>query len=257
MRPLVLLVDDEEEILAFLERILRDSFTVLKAENGQHALTFLEQEDVQLIVSDVMMPVLNGFELCRIIKSNVAYAHIPVILLTAKTGLQPKVEGLRLGADVYIDKPFSKDLLLAQMESLIANRNMLRGHFATYPLVNFKNGGHSKSDERFLTSVNEAILNNLEDPELDVEKLAKNLNMSRITLYRKVKAISDLTPVELIAKTRMKRAAELLAEGDYKMYEVADLAGFASQSNFTRSFQKQYNMTPTEYMHQQHEKKKA
>lgn len=256
MLPAILLVDDNEEILHFLDRILRDKYTVLKAENGMAALKVLEAEPVQLVVTDVMMPVMDGFELCRIIKSNFEYSHIPVILLTAKNTIQAKVEGLELGADAYIEKPFSKEHLLAQIASLIANRNMMRAYFASSPLVHLKSMAHSKADERFLENLNQTIYNNIEDRELDVEKLARILNMSRITLYRKIKAISDLTPVELINTTRLKRAAELLAEGDYKMYEIADLVGFTSQSNFARAFQKQFNMTPTEYMHQRHGEKK-
>lgn len=254
MLPHILIVDDNEDIRDFLERILRDKYAVAKAENGQDALRLLAEEAIQLVVSDVIMPVMDGFELCRIIKSHFEYSHIPVVLLTAKNGLQAKVEGLELGADAYIEKPFSKELLLAQIASLIANRAMLRDYFASSPLVHIKSMAHSKSDERFLETLNNVIYKKLEDTELDVEKLARILNMSRITLYRKIKSISHLTPVELINITRLKRAAELLAEGDYKMYEVADLTGFASQSTFARAFLKQFNMTPTEYMHSKQER---
>lgn len=256
MLPPILLVDDNDEILYFLERILKDKYEIRKAENGMAALKILETEAVQLVVTDVMMPVMDGFELCKIIKTNFDYSHIPVILLTAKNGLHAKVEGLELGADAYIEKPFSKEHLLAQIASLIANRKMLRDYFASSPLVHLKSMAHSKADERFLETLNSIIYKNIEDPELDVEKLAGIMNMSRMTLYRKIKAITDITPVELINTTRLKRAAELLAEGDYKMYEIADLAGFTSQSNFARAFLKQFNMTPTEYMHQRHGEKK-
>ena len=254
MLPYILLVDDNEDMLDFEDRILRDKYTVLRAENGQDALRVLDAEAVQLVVSDVMMPVVDGFELCRIMKSNVAYSHIPVILLTAKSALQSKIEGLELGADAYIEKPFSKEHLRAQIASLLQNRAALRQYYASSPLVHIKSIAHSKNDERFLETLNTIIYKNLEDAELDVEKLAKIMNMSRITLYRKIKAISHLSPVELINITRLKRAAELLAGGDYKMYEIADLTGFASQSNFARAFLKQFGMTPTEYMHQKQDK---
>jgi DNA-binding response OmpR family regulator len=258
MLPVILLVDDEEEILDFLERILRNKYTVFKADNGQEALKILHSEAIQLVVSDVMMPEMDGFELCRVIKSNFEYSHIPVILLTAKNTIQAKVEGLELGADAYIEKPFSKEHLQAQMASLIANRSMIRDYFASSPLVHIKSMAHSKADERFLEVLNETIQTNIEDPDLDVEKLARILNMSRITLYRKIKAISNLTPIELINITRLKKAAELLAECEYKIYEVADMVGFSSQSNFARNFHKQFNMTPTDYMHiKQAEQKKA
>jgi len=249
MLPVILLVDDEEEILDFLERILRTKYTVFKAPGGSEALDILNAEAVQLVISDVMMPGMDGFELCKKIKSDFDHSHIPVILLTARNTIQSKIEGLEIGADAYIEKPFSKEHLLAQIASLLANRNMVRDYFASSPLVHIKSMAHSKADERFLETLNETICKNMEDAELDVEKLAKIMNMSRITLYRKIKAISNLTPVELINITRLKKAAELLADGDNKIYEVSYMAGFSSQSNFSRNFLKQFKMTPTEYMH--------
>ena len=249
MLPIILLVDDEEEILDFLERILNTRYKIFKATTGQEALAILAAEAVQLVVSDVMMPEMDGFELCRKIKSDVEHSHIPVILLTARNTIQAKVEGLELGADAYIEKPFSKEHLLAQIASLLANRNMIRDFFASSPLVHIKSMAHSKADERFLETLHETINRNMEDTGLDVEKLAKIMNMSRITLYRKIKAIANLTPVELINITRLKKAAELLADGENRIYEISYMAGFSSQSNFSRNFLKQFKMTPTEYMH--------
>lgn len=249
MLPLILLVDDEEEILEFLERMLNSRYSILKAANGKEALKVLDAEAVQLVISDVMMPGMDGFELCRIIKSTIDHSHIPVILLTAKNTIQAKVEGLELGADAYIEKPFSKEHLLAQISSLLKNRNMVREFFASSPLVHIKSIAHTRSDEKFLETLHDTIGKNMDDPDLDVEKLAKIMMMSRITLYRKIKAISDLSPIELINISRLKRAAELLAAGEHRIYEVSDMVGFSSQSNFARNFQKQFNMTPTEYMH--------
>lgn len=248
MLPPILLVDDEEEIVDFLERMLRTKYTVFKAHDGAEALAVLATEAIQLVVSDVMMPVMDGFELCRTIKSSFDLSHIPVILLTAKNTIQAKVEGLELGADAYIEKPFSKEHLQAQMASLIQNRNTVREYFASSPLVNIKSMAHSKADERFLETLHQTICENMEDLDLDVEKLARILNMSRITLYRKIKAVSNLTPIELINLTRLKKAAQLLADGEHKIYEVADKVGFSSQSNFARNFHKQFDMTPTQYM---------
>jgi DNA-binding response OmpR family regulator len=257
MLPIILIVDDNEEILEFLERILNTKYSILKAADGQEAIKVLETEAVQLVISDVMMPVMDGFELCRVIKTNVEFSHIPVIMLTAKNTIQSKVEGLELGADAYIEKPFSKEHLQAQIASLLNNRNMIREYFASSPLVHIKSMAHSKADERFLETLNDTICANIEDVDLDVEKLAKIMNMSRITLYRKIKAISVLTPIEVINITRLKKAAELLAEGDHKIYEISYLVGFSSQSNFARNFQKQFNITPTEYMNsKQLDKKK-
>jgi two-component system cell cycle response regulator len=248
MLPSILLVDDDEDILDFLERILKNNYGIFKAQDGQEALYILEIEAVQLIISDVMMPVLDGFELCKIVKSSFEYSHIPVILLTAKNTLPSKIEGLDLGADAYIEKPFSKVYLEAQIANLLNNRSIIRDYFANSPLVNIKSISHSKTDELFLEKLHKTILSNIEYEDLDVEKLAGIMCMSRITLYRKIKSISDLTPVELINITRLKKAAELLAQGEHRINEVSVLVGFSSQSNFARNFQKQFCCTPTEFM---------
>jgi two-component system, cell cycle response regulator len=248
MQPTILLVDDEEEILDFLERILNDRYHIERAVNGFEAMQKLSAECIQLVVSDVMMPEMDGFELCKKIKSNFEYSHIPVILLTAKNTIQSKVEGLELGADAYIEKPFSKEFLRAQINSMINNRSMIRNYFSSSPLVHIKSVAHSRADERFLEVLHETISTNMENPDLDVEALAGILNMSRITLYRKIKAVTNMSPIELINITRLKKAAELLSEGDHRIYEIAYMVGFSSQSNFARNFHKQFNMTPSEYM---------
>ncbi len=191
---------------------------------------------------------MDGFELCRLIKSNFDYSHIPVILLTARNTLKSKIEGLELGADAYIEKPFSPEYLQVQIANLLTNRNKIKEYFASSPLVHIKSIAYSKADELFLEKVNDCIAKNLEDTELDVEKLAKLMNMSKPTLYRKIKSLSDLSPNELINITRLKKAAELLLEGKYKIYEVADLVGYASQTNFGRNFLKQFGMTPSDYL---------
>jgi DNA-binding response OmpR family regulator len=247
MKPTILLVDDEEEILDFLERILQSKYSILKTTAAREGLNILEAEPVHLVISDVMMPEMDGFELCKLIKCNFEYSHIPVILLTARNTIQAKVEGLELGADAYIEKPFSKEHLMAQIASLLNNRAMLRQFFTSSPLAHVQSMAHTRADERFLESLNEAIYSHLEEEDLNVEQLARFMNMSRITLYRKIKAVSELSPLEFISIIRLKRAAELLAGGDYRIYEIAAMVGFSSQSNFARNFQRQFNMTPTEY----------
>lgn len=247
MKPTILLVDDHEDILEFVGEVLSEKYTVVTATNGREALEKLKEEAIQLVVSDVMMPVMDGFELCRTIKSTFDYTHIPVILLTAKNTLQSKIQGLELGADAYIEKPFSPEFLQVQIANLLANRSKIKEYFANSPLVHIKSMAYSKSDELFLEKLNEAIYANLEEAELDVEKLARIMNMSKPTLYRKIKSISDLTPNELINITRLKRAAELLAEGHYKIYEIAEMVGYGSQTNFGRNFLKQFGMSPSDY----------
>jgi two-component system cell cycle response regulator len=248
MKPTVLLVDDNEEILDFVADDLQEDYNILKALNGHEAITLLHQESVQLVISDIMMPIMDGFELCKQIKSDVHHSHIPVILLTAKDTLQSKIEGLELGADAYIEKPFSPKHLQAQVSNLIKNRNSIKEYFASSPLVHIKSMAYSKADESFLEKLNAVINKSLTNVDLDVEHLAEIMNMSRPTLYRKIKAISNLTPNELINIARLKKAAELLSEADYRMSEIAEMVGYTSQTNFGRNFLKQFGVSPTEYV---------
>jgi DNA-binding response OmpR family regulator len=257
MKPTLLLVDDNEEILEFLAGDLQETYHLLKAVNGAAALQLLMEETVQLVVSDVIMPEMDGFELCRRLKTEVEFSHIPVILLTAKNTLQSKIQGLELGADAYIEKPFSPAHLRAQISNLLSNRNKIKDYFASSPLVHIKSMAYSKADENFLETLNEAIEKNMFNTGLDVEMLAREMAMSRATFYRKVKAISNLSPNELIHITRLKKAAELLAEGSHKIYEIIDIVGYNSQSNFTRGFQKQFGMTPSDYVSMKQAEKRS
>ncbi len=247
MKPKVLLVEDNEELLEVIADELLEKYDVLKATNGVQALKILTAEAVELVISDVMMPVMDGFELCKEIKSNFEYSHIPVILLTAKNTLQSKIEGLSIGADAYIEKPFETEYLLAHIASLLNNRKKIREYFVNTPFVHLKSVAHNNPDELFLEKLNQHIRENIDDHALDIDKLAKLLNMGRTSLFRKIKSVTDLTPNELINITRLKKAAELLSTGDYKIYEVSDMVGFGSQTNFGRNFLKQFGMTPTEF----------
>jgi two-component system, cell cycle response regulator len=247
-KPVVLLVDDNEDILDFISDDLSEKFKVLVAENGLQGLAILERELVHLVISDVMMPEMNGFELCKRIKSTIEFSHIPVILLTAKNTLQSKIEGLELGADVYIDKPFSPEFLQVQASSLIANRNKIKAYFSRSPLLHLKSIAHTRVDEHLLEQIQSVIDKNIGNPDLDVEHLAGQMHMSRPTLYRKIKSISNLSPNELINLSRLKKAAELLDNGTYKIYEISEMVGYSSQTHFGRVFARQFGMSPTEYV---------
>jgi two-component system, cell cycle response regulator len=252
-KQVILLVDDNEEIVQFISDDLEERYTILTAGDGEEALQVLNREVVHLVVSDIMMPVMDGYELCAKVKSNFEYCHIPFVLLSAKNALSSKIEGLELGADAYIEKPFSPEYLQAQIANLLQNRTKIREYFASSPLMHIKSMAHNKSDEAFLEKLNDAIYSNIENVNLDVEHLAGHMNMSRPTLYRKIKAISDLTPHELINIARLKKAAELLVEGDYRIYEVSEMVGYSSQTHFGRNFLKQFGMTPTDYIKKQRE----
>lgn len=247
-RPVLLIADDDEDILEFLADDLGDDYDIWKCEDGEKVLSVIREEQIDLIISDIMMPHLDGYELCRVLKSNIEFSHIPVILLTAKNTIQSKIKGLEEGADAYIEKPFSPAHLKAQVESLLLNRKKIRQYFMHIPLVKITSIANSKADEIFLNEISELIIDNLTNEQLGVEFLAEKMNMSRPTLYRKIKSVSDLSPHDLITLTKLKKAATLLKTQQYRIFEVAYLAGFSSQTHLNRNFQKQFGMTPSEYV---------
>lgn len=247
-KPKILLIEDNEDLLDFLANDLMNDYHVLKSTDGNHALKILIDENVQLILSDVMMPEMDGFMLCEKIKTNIETSHIPVILLTAKTSLTSKIEGLESGADAYIGKPFSMDHVKVQIKNLINNREHIIKHYSSSPLAHVKSIAHTKTDELFIKKLNKAIYDNMSHGNLNVEKLAELMHMSKSTLYRKIKNISKLSPNDLINITRLKKAAEYLQTGEYKIYQIAELVGYNSQISLLRNFQKQFGMTPREYI---------
>lgn len=252
-KPVIIVADDHEEILDFIADDLSELYEIMKARDGQEVLDILSATAVQLIVSDIMMPRVDGYQLCAAVKSNIEYSHIPIILLTAKNTMQSKIQGLEQGADAYIEKPFSPEHLQAQINSLLSNRNKIREYFANSPLAHINSMAHTKADEDFLEQLNHTIYRHMADIDFDVEHLAEIMHMSRPTLYRKIKAISDLTPNDLINVARLKKAAQLLSEGRYKIYEVSDMVGYGSQTHFGRNFHKQFGMSPSEYVARQRE----
>jgi len=247
MKRTLLLVDDNKEMLEVLVEELSEKYSIRTARNGKQALELLSQEVIQLIVSDVMMPVMDGFELCITLKSNVEYSHLPLILLTAKNTLQSRIEGLKVGADAYIEKPFDAEHLQVQISNLLSNCNRIKEHFAHSPLIQLLTIAQSRSDVEFLDKLNRIIQDHLEEPEFGIDHMARHMNMSRSNLFRKIKSMSDLTPHELVNLSRLKKAAELLAQGNYKIYEVCNMAGFGSTTTFSKSFFKQFGMTPTDF----------
>lgn len=247
-KPVILFVEDNKEILDFVCREFQYEYTVRKALNGMQALEVLRDENVQLIISDIMMPLMDGLDLCKALRADLAYNHIPIILLTAKNTLHSKIEGLEVGADAYIEKPFALEYLKAQVSNLLSNRAKIKEYFASSPLVHIKSIGYSKADKNFLEQLDAFIQQNLTNMDIDVDNLARLMNMSRATFYRKIKALSNLTPHELINLSRLQKAAQLLADGDYKVYEVAGMVGYSLASNFARDFHKQFGMTPSEYV---------
>jgi len=244
----VLLADDDPEILDFLTDDLLDTYNVLQAADGQQVIEVLASTPVDLIVSDVMMPIKDGFQLCLELKKDVRYCHIPFVMLTAKTHINSKITGLEYGADAYVEKPFSPSFLQAQIASLLRNRQHVISHFNQSPAMPVQAVALGRADMRQLERLNSFILDNIAQRDLCVDRLADFMYMSRPTLYRKIKALADLSPNELINTIRLKRASELLLLGEYRIYEIAWMVGFSSSSHFTRNFQKQFGLSPKDYM---------
>lgn len=244
----VLVVDDEVELRQFVCEELTPQYNVLVADNGKQALEILESHVVSLIISDLMMPVMDGIELCKSVKTNIKYCHIPIIVLTAKVSLQAHIDVLESKADAYIEKPFSTEHLLAQVSNLLANRELIRSTFVRSPHAHLISVASNSIDEKFIGKMNDYVMNNLSDSCLSVERLAEYMNMSVSTLYRKVKAITSLAPNDFIRLCRLKKAAEMLAKGDLRINEVAESLGFSTTSYFTSCFMKQFGITPSEFI---------
>ncbi len=246
-KSVILVADDNPDMLSFVVRQLENSYIVLTATNGVEALEVLDSNEVTLIVSDVVMPRMDGFELCRVIKSKLDYSHIPIVLLTAKTNIQSKIEGLELGADAYIEKPFSVEYLQACIANLINSREKLRQAFTQSPFVAANTMALTKADEEFIKKLNEIIQNNYHNPDFSMDDIVDSLNMSRSNFYRKIKGVLDLSPNEYLRLERLKRAAQLLKEGNARVNEICYMVGFNSPSYFSKCFQKQFGVLPKEF----------
>jgi len=246
-KSIILVVEDNADMLIFISRQLSPHYTVLTAANGLKALEMLDNNYVNLIVSDIMMPQMDGLELCNQLKSNLTYSHIPIILLTAKTNMQAKIEGLKSGADAYIEKPFSVEYLKACISNLLNNREKLRTAFMNSPFVPSNTMAITKADENFLKTLNEMVLSNMQNPDFCLDDMANILNMSRSSLNRKIKGTLDLTPNDYIRLERLKKAAQLLKEGECKVNEVCYMVGFNTPSYFTKCFQKQFGVLPKDF----------
>jgi YesN/AraC family two-component response regulator len=234
----------------FIAGQLKPLYQVYTAENGEEAMKILEQETVNMVITDIIMPVMDGLELCRTLRSDLNFSHIPIIVLTAKTALPSVIEGYDAGADAYIEKPFAMELLLAQIANLFANRKKLKEAFINTPYINIGMVTLSKPDEQFLKNVTDVILKNLAEVSFNVEDLAEQLNMSRSSLHRKIKGVTELTPNDFIQLVRLKKAAEYLKEEAYRVNEVSYIVGFSSSSYFSKVFKKQFGVLPKEFVQQ-------
>ena len=264
----VLIVDDNADIRAYLRTILQDKYQVNEAADGQQGLALASEIVPDLIVSDVMMPVMNGLEFCQRVKSSTATSHIPVILLTARALSQHQIEGYESGADAYITKPFSADVLLARIGNLLKSRRQLKDLFssvelrtesvesatAAEPALEGSAVANSQlstlnstlKEDSFLLKFREFVEANMSDSDLNVETIGAELGLSRVQLYRKMKALTGLSPVELLRKARLAKGRQLLETQHKTVSEVAYEVGFSAPSYFTKCFKDEYGISPSD-----------
>lgn len=248
----VLVVEDDEDIRRYICRELASDYHTLESCNGKEALESIFNKTPDLVISDVMMPEMDGLTLCRKIKQNVNLNHIPVILLTAKTREEDNLEGLETGADAYMTKPFHIEILRKTAANLIRSRERLRNTYTGQQTQGDKiqpievQSPDDKLMERIMRVINE----NLSNPNLTVEMITTEVGISRVHLHRKLKELTNQTTRDFIRNIRLKQAAELLSKKRYTIAEVADLTGFTNPNNFSTAFKDLYGMPPSMYMEQ-------
>ncbi len=246
----VLIVDDNDDMRRYLRTLLLDRYYVLEASDGQSGWKLARESVPDLVISDVMMPVMDGLTFCAKLKADPLTSHIPVILLTARSTEQQQAEGLSQGADAYLTKPFSAEVLIAHIVSLLANRQKLKEAFAAEKQQTNDNHEQdeklSTPDKMFMDTLRQAILKNMSNTKLKMDDLGADMGISRVQLYRKVKAMTGMSPVELLKEMRLQRAMKLLKATDKTVAEVAYEVGFGTPGYFSSCFKKQYGKYPTD-----------
>ncbi|MBQ1484838.1 MAG: response regulator, partial [Muribaculaceae bacterium] len=250
--PTVLIVDDNADIRTYLRSILQGQYRLLEAEDGQRGLELAREQVPDLIVSDVMMPVMNGLEFCQQVKKDGISSHIPVILLTARALEKHQIEGYESGADAYITKPFSPELLLARIDNLLQSRHQLKDLWSVKPATEPATPATAAAsvptpiEDAFISRFKKIVEERLSTSDLSVEDLAADMGLSRVQLYRKVKALTGNTPVDLLRKARLAQAQRLLQVSTLSVSEIAYQVGFASPSYFTKCYKDEFGTVPGE-----------
>jgi signal transduction histidine kinase/ligand-binding sensor domain-containing protein/CheY-like chemotaxis protein len=245
--PLVLVVEDHPDMRQYIHQTLASRYQIKEASNGQEGVQIAKEMLPDLIISDVMMPEMNGYQLCEQLKSDEVTSHIPVMLLTAKADRSSKLSGLELGADDYLAKPFDQEELRLLVRNRIAERQKMREHFSREITLEPTAVKVSSLDEKFLQRVMQTVEEYIADPLFGVEVFSEAMGMSRMQLYRKLKALTDQSPNEFVRRIRLQRAANLLAQEAGTIADIAYQVGFHDPSYFTKMFQKQFGKTPSEY----------
>ncbi|WPR73348.1 two-component regulator propeller domain-containing protein [Algoriphagus sp. NG3] len=247
----VLIVDDHAEIRELIRAAFFRHYDVTEAINGEQGLALTEKVDPDLIITDVMMPIMDGVEFCKRLKTNFKTSHIPVLMLTARNTLEGELEGLKHGADVYLTKPFDLEKLLLMVNNLLKSREAMRQRFTNEVLLQPSEITVNSTDNSFLTQAMEVVEANMDNPEFTVEEFVKEMGMSRSKLHLKMKALTDQSASEFIRTVRLKRAVQLMGKSDTSVKEIMYQTGFNTASYFSKCFKKQFGMSPTDYLNQE------
>ena len=250
-RPTILVVDDDTEIINYMRLLFSQDYRLITCLDAESALDEMRAEEPNLVLSDVAMPGKDGYELCQEIKQDIQLSHIPVILVTAKVTAENQVEGLNVGADAYVTKPFEPAVLSALIQSQLKNRERIRKLLTSNTNSQLEDAqledALSEQDKHFMEELYKLMEEELSNSELDVTRITKLLFISRTKLYYKIKGLTGETPSNVFRTYKLNRAAELLKSGRYTIAEIADKTGFSTQSHFTVVFKKQFGVTPSEY----------
>lgn len=249
----ILIAEDNVDLRMLIKSALKENYNIVGFNNGSDALEYLRNEDIDLIISDIMMPEMDGITFCKMIKENVETSHIPFVLLTAKTGIESRLEGGESGADLYFEKPIDFALLKLSIGNIFKQQEILREHYAKNYFANVSEITTNKEDNNFLTEVVRIISQHLDDPRLDVNFLAEKMTMSRSKLYSKLKTLTGKSIIEFILSNRLRHAAKLLLESDINIQEAMFAVGIESQSYFATAFRKEFGLPPSKFVAEQRE----
>lgn len=247
----ILVVEDNVELLGIIQKRLLKSYNVLTAENGLEAIKLIKSTDIDIIISDVMMPEMDGLELCRTLKNNIETNHISIILLTAKNSISDRIECYNAGANAYISKPFEINVLQARIQNFTLQKKQQQQDFKSNQEINISSLDYPSMDEQFLNNAILIIENNLLETEFDINSFAGQLNLSKSTLYRKIKTITGLSPIEFIRNIKLKHASKMLKSSHISISEVAYSVGFSDPKYFASCFKAEFNITPSEFQKKQ------
>ena len=251
----LLIADDNAELRTFLKESLEQQYRIIEAADGKEAMEKSLEYFPDLIISDIMMPVMNGIDFCRLIKTTIETAHIPFILLTAKDGLESRIEGTETGADHYFSNPLSIDILQLTLRNILAQKEKLKEHYRKDQHAEIKELAHSSRDKQFIEDLLALIENNLSKPEMDIDFVCSEIGMSRTKLYNKIKSITGQPIGDFIRTIRLRKAAAMITQGELSMIDIMYSVGIQTQSYFSKAFKQEFGKTPTQYTKEQERKK--